>query len=64
MLVDLVTKDGSHYSLAESGLAYPNAVQESDPWSMSDDQAAILRAFMSTGKPGMAADAIPARRAA
>ena len=56
-LVNLVEMKGQLYSLTESGKAYAADVTSEAPWTITDGQASILRAFIATDEHGLGRDA-------
>ncbi|OKH62621.1 hypothetical protein EB74_16060 [Mycobacterium sp. SWH-M5] len=55
-MLDLVVEDERRWKLTESGVAYAEKVDPTNPWIVSEDQAGILRGQLASGSAEIAED--------
>ncbi|WP_141682042.1 McrB family protein [Mycobacterium malmoense] len=55
-MLDLVAEDEGNWQLTESGTAYADAIDTSNPWNVGEIQAGILRDRLSRGIAELATD--------
>src|SRR5215210_2662046 len=56
-IVGLVTDERGRWTLTEAGRAYADAADRADPWTVTSEQARVLRAFLVRPDDDFAADA-------